>query len=105
MAEIICGIITGFLSLILYIYVSFTVRRKGPILTNDYLLATEEERKKLDLEAEYHLVSVVYACLATVFAFETVFIFTEWKWCLSIVFLLCGFVFVYAIIKGIKREL
>ena len=105
MAEMICGIITGILSLILYIYVSFTVRRKGPILTNAYLLATEEEREKLDKEAEYHLVSVVYACLATTFAFLTVFLFTEWKWCLTIVFLLCGFVLVYAIVQSVKREL
>lgn len=104
MAEIILGIITGLISVSLYVYVSFTARCKGIILSNTYLFASKEEREKLDKKAEYHLVTVVFTCLATIFAGMTVFIFTEWKWSLYVVFALIVFVMIYAIREGIRTE-
>lgn len=103
MINIIFGITTGLVSIILYIYVSFTIRGKGPILTNDYFLACEEERKKLkersraEVERDYREVSVIFGILATVFAFLTVHIFMSWKWCLYVIFVLIIFVLFYAI--------
>lgn len=104
MGNIVCGMITGLAAVVLYVYVSFTARCRGPILSNTYLFASAEERKKLDIKAEYHLVTVVFSILATVFAFMTVFIFTEWNWCLYVVAALIIFVLIYAIREGIKTE-
>lgn len=45
---IVIGVITVFIAILCFIYVSFAVRQKGPILTNEWLLGTEQERKKID---------------------------------------------------------
>lgn len=104
MAETILGIITGLISIALYVYVSFAARRRGPILSNTYLFATKEERRKIDVKAEYRLVTVVFADLATVFAFLTLFIFTDWKWCFYVVIILIVAVIIYAIVESIRTE-
>lgn len=104
MAEIISALFTGAISVALYVYVSFTVRCKGPVLSNTYLFASKEERKKMDIKAEYHLVSVIFSLLATSFAFTTVYILTDWKWCLYVVFVLIICVIVYAVRDAVKTE-
>ena len=104
MGGVICGVVTGIISVILFIYVAFAIRRKGPILSNTYLFASEEERNRIDKKAEYHMVSVVFGILATIFAFLTVYIITSWNTCLYIVFALVVCVMVYAIKEGVKSE-
>ena len=74
MNDMIFAVFTGAVSVILFIYVSFTVRCKGPVLSNTYLFASEEERSRMDKKAEYHMVSVVFGILAVIFAFLTVYI-------------------------------
>lgn len=104
MSDVIFAIVTGIISIILFIYVSFTVRCKGPVLSNTYLFASKEERNKIDKKAEYHMVSVVFGILATIFAFLTVYILTSWNMCLYIVYALFLCVIVYAIKESIKSE-
>lgn len=104
MNDVIFAVVTGFISVILFIYVSFTVRCKGPILSNTYLFASKEERNKIDKKAEYHMVSVVFGIVADSFAFLTVYIITTWNTCLYIVFALVVSVIVYAIKESIKSE-
>ena len=102
MSDIILAVFTGIISIGLFIYVSFTVRCKGPILSNTYLFASKEERNKIKIKEEYHMVSIVFGLLATIFAFLTVYIITEWAMSLYIVFVLFGCVVVYAIIEAVK---
>lgn len=104
MCDMIFAVTTGIILVTLFIYVSFAVRGKGPILSNTYLFASEEERDKIDKKAEYHLVSVVFGILATVFAFLTVYIITSWDICLYMVFALCVCVIVYAVKESVKSE-
>lgn len=104
MSDVIFSVFTGTISIILFIYVSFTVRCKGPILSNTYLFASKEERNKIDKKAEYHMVSVVFGMLATIFAFLTVYIITSWNTCLYIVFLLVVCVIVYVVKEAIESE-
>ena len=104
MSDIIFAVITALISIALFIYVSFTARGKGPILSNTYLFAVQKEREKMDKKAEYHIVSVVFGILAAIFAFLTVYIITDWKMCLYIVFILFACVIAYAIKEAVKSE-
>ena len=104
MSDMIFAVITGIISVILFIYVSFTVRGKGIILSNTYLFASKEERDKIDKEAEYHLVSVVFGILAAILAFLTAYIITSREICLYRVFTLCVCDIVYAVKESIKSE-
>lgn len=105
MSDVIFAVVTGIISVILFIYVSFTIRCKGPILSNTYLFASKEERSKIDKKAEYHMVSVVFGILATTFAFLTVYTITSWNACLYIVFALIICVIIYAVKESIKSEM
>lgn len=104
MSDMFFAVITGIISVILFIYVFFAARCKGPVLSNTYLFASKEERSKIDKKAEYHMVSVVFGILAAIFAFLTVYIITLWNICLYIVWALVVCVIVYAIKEGIKTE-
>lgn len=105
MDTIVIGAITVFVAILCFVYVSFTARQKGPILTNEWLLGTERERRKIDKKASYRQVTVVFACMGVMFAFASIFIFTEWKWSLGVVFIVAVFVIVYAIVSGIRGEI
>ena len=104
MSDMFFAVITGIIAVILFIYVFFAARCKGPILSNTYLFASEKERSKIDKKAEYHMVSVVFGILAAIFAFLTVYIITDWKMCLYIVFILFACVIAYAIKEAVKSE-
>lgn len=46
MSDIIFAVITALISIALFIYVSFTARGKGPILSNTYLFAVQKGKRK-----------------------------------------------------------
>jgi hypothetical protein len=103
--EIMSAIVTGIIAIALFIYVSFTIREKGPIFSNAYLFASKEERKHMDVKAEYHLVTVVFGLLAMVFLLITCYIITSKMLLLGIAIALCVYLIVYVIVQSIKTEL
>lgn len=102
--QIIFAIIIGLISISLLIYSFFTSKEKGPIFSNTYLLATKEERKKIDKSAEYHLVTVVFRILGIVFLILTVNILTSWSWLYYIIGILITVLIIYAIKESIQSE-
>ncbi|MDO4276967.1 MAG: DUF3784 domain-containing protein [Eubacteriales bacterium] len=104
MRDLILAVLTGIISVVLFIYVSFSMRCKGPILSNSYLFASEDERKNIDKKAEYRMVSVVFCHLAIIFALLTIYILTSWKVCIYGVYVLIVCVVVYAIKQAIQTE-
>jgi len=105
LVQIIMAIFTGAIALALFVYVSFTIREKGFILSNDYLFATPQERKHMDLKTEYHLVSVVYSLLGIAFLLLTIYIITSIIWLFYLLLADCTFLVIYAIVKSIQSEI
>lgn len=102
--RIIGGCIFGIPALLLAIYVSFTVRCKGPILSNGWIFLTEEQKKWEDKRPHYKLVSIVFGGLALAFGFISLDIFTGWSWCSIISVVLILTVLAYAIADAVKTE-
>ncbi len=102
--QIVTGVITAAVSLLCGIYACFAARGKGPILSNTYLWATPEERKRLDLHAEYRLVAVVFAGLGAAFGFLSAYIFLHVGWARIAVWIAAAFVVCYAVFESIKTE-
>jgi len=65
---------------LLGVCVSFTVRCRGPVRSNTYILLREEDRGKADKKAEYGLVTVVFSGLKAVFALLALALVTPWTW-------------------------
>ena len=103
--QIVSSIIIGLFSILLFTYSFFASRGKGLILSNTYLLATAEERKKMDKSAEYHLVTIVFGILGMVFLLLTIRILTAWAWIDYIIGILIVIVIIYAITESIKSEI
>jgi ABC-type Mn2+/Zn2+ transport system permease subunit len=102
--QIIIGSIISLIDVLLGVYVSFTARKKGPILSNTYIWLSKEERARADKKAEYMLVTVVFSCLTAVFAFLALYIFTLWKWPLLLMWLFIAAVVIYAIAQAAKTK-
>jgi len=77
--QIIAGAVTGVITLLLAVYVSFTARGKGPILTRAWRALSPEEKARTDKAPEYRLLTGVFGLLALAFASLTVHWFTLWK--------------------------
>lgn len=103
-AQIVIGSITGLIAVLLGVYVSFTARCKGPILSNTYIFASNEERKRMDIKEEYRLVTIIFACLTGIFTLLSLFVFTKLKWLYVLMWLLIIFCIVYAIVDTIRSE-
>lgn len=78
--EMVPAILSGILSLLMLIYALFASKEKGPILSNNYLFTSKEEREKIDKKAEYHHVTVIFGILGTIFLLLTIEIITLWNW-------------------------
>ncbi len=102
--RIIGGCIFGIPALLLAIYVSFTVRCKGPILSNAWIFLTEEQKKKEDKRPHYKLVSVVFGGLALALAFMSLWVLVDRAWCGIVSGVLIAAVLVYAIADAVKTE-
>ena len=103
-SKIVSSILLGLLSIVLLTYSFFTSKEKGPILSNTYLLATSEERKKMDKSAEYHLVTVIFGILGIVFLLLTIRILSSCSWINYLIGLLITIDIIYAITESIKSE-
>lgn len=102
--QIITSIIMGLISAFCLVYAFFASREKGPILSNTYLLASQEERKHIDKSAEYHLVTVVFGILGVICLLSVVDILTSWTWPIFMIGILAAIVIIYAIAEAIKTE-
>lgn len=103
-ARIIGGCIFGIPALLLAIYVSFTVRCKGPIFSNAWIFLTSEQKKREDKRPHYKLVSIVFGGLALALAFMSLGVFADWDWCSIVAGILIAAVLIYAIADAIKTE-
>lgn len=103
--QLVAGGFTGLLSLLLALYLSFTLRCKGPIFSNSYLRMAPEERKKANKKAEYRQVSIVFGALFGVFTCLTIHIFTRAQWSLVLSWVFIVLALAYALVKSFKTML
>jgi hypothetical protein len=103
-SQMVAALITGAISITLFVYVSFTIRGKGPILSNSYLWASQAERKNMDVKAEYRLVSVVFCTLGIVFSLITIGIITSMLWLFHAAVAGCVLLAIYAIAHSLKSQ-
>ncbi len=99
--NIIIGCVVAIIAILLGIYVSFTARGKGPVLSNTYLWASKQERERTKKD-EYRLVTIIFGCLAVIFALLSLYIFTSWKWANILMWVLIVGVVVFAIVDSVK---
>ena len=104
-AQVVSGSITGIIAILLGVYVSFTARCKGPILSNSYIFASKDERKRIDVKVEYKLITVIFGCLSGIFALLSLYIFTQFKWLYVLMWILIVFVIVYAIVDTVRTDI
>lgn len=102
MIDVITGCFTGAIAIGLAVYVSFTARCRGPILSNSYLWLSKEEKEKADKKVEYKMVTIVFGGLSLIFTMLTIHIVTSWKWALTAMWVLIAFVVIYAFYDAIK---
>lgn len=104
LSQIVLSIILGIFSILLLTYSFFASKEKGPILSNTYLWATSDERKKMNKSAEYHLVTVIFGILGMIFLLLTIRTLSSWSWINYIIGILIAVVIFYAIVNTIKSE-
>lgn len=101
MGAIIIGIIIGCVAVVGFIYSIFLFQEKGPILTNTYLLFSEEERKKMkiDIHKEYKETAHIYFLLSLAFLMVSLATLTLISWLFFLAILILIIVAVFALIK------
>ena len=99
-AQIVVGCLMSVIAVLLGVYVSFTARGKGPIFSNTYVWLSKEEQAKTDRKAEYRQVTVIYGCMAAMFALLALQILTDWLWPYFPAGALALFILRYAIASG-----
>jgi len=103
---IVMGCIISVIAAVCGLYFSFTVRCKGPILSNPWIWMGKEERErelaKVDIKAEYRQLTIVFAGLTLVFGYLAVFCFSSFQLPLYPLWIIIVLVIIYAIGSSIK---
>ena len=106
MGEIIGGIILIVVAAVCGIYASFTLRCKGPILSNPWLFMAKEERErelaKVDIKAEYRQLTIVFICISLIFGYLGINSFLSWRLSIYPLWIAVAFVIIYAIGSSVK---
>jgi len=106
MADIVMGCVLSVIAVICGIYFSFTVRCKGPILSNPWIWMSREEREKelakVDIKAEYRQLTIVFGCLAVFFCYFAAFCFSSFRLPLYPLWILMALIVIYAIGSSVK---
>lgn len=89
----------------LFIYAAAAAREKGPILSNTWIFATEEERRRIDKSAEYRMVARVFGMLGAVVLLLAVYIVTSWAAIAFLMGILIIILIAYAIIESVRTEM
>lgn len=79
-SEIIPVLISGILTVLMFVYAFFTSKEKGPILSSHYLFTSKDKKEKIDKKVEYHRVTIVFGLLGIIFLLLTLQILTMWMW-------------------------
>lgn len=102
--RIMTAVFFGIFAVLLLVYVSFTLRCKGPILSNAWLCLTPEQKKQEDKRPHYRLVTVVFGLLALALVFLTLWVLLDRKWCGIAAGVLIAADLIYAIADAGKTE-
>ena len=102
--RIVVAAVFGILALLMSVYVSFTVRGKGPILSNAWIFLPPEQKKRENKRPHYKLVTVVFGLLALAFVFLTLRVLTDRSWCGIVASVLIAADIIYAIADAVKTE-
>ena len=104
--DIIGGVILSVISILCWVYISFTARCKGPILSNPWIFMSKKERDKelakVDIKAEYRQLTVVFACMGLIFGYIGVSLFLTFQMPMFPIYALVAFVIIYAIGSSVK---
>lgn len=104
MKNIIAGCITLFVTFLIVIYVSFTARGKGPILSNSYLILSKKERERADKKTEYRFVTVVFSILAILFFMLALTMLTGWIWPRVVMWICIAVEIIYAVVASFPNK-
>ena len=102
--RIIAAAIFAIPAVLLMVYVSFTIRGKGPILSNAWLFLTPEQKKREDKRPHYRLVTVVFGLLALALVFLTLWVLLDRNWCGIAAGVLIAADLIYAVADAIRTE-
>jgi len=106
LGAIIVGCVVSVIVVVLVIYVSFTARCKGPILSNPWIWMSKEERErelaKVDIKAEYRQLTIALSGVALAFAYLAAFCFSSFRIPLWPMWIIMLVIILYAIGSSIK---
>lgn len=102
MGNIITFIIVALLAICCFFICIMQFRKKGFCLNTAYLLASKQEREKMDKKPHYKQSGVVFAFLTGIFLCLAVEIMTETGWLIKVMWLLVVFAIIYAIASSVK---
>lgn len=82
----------------------YNKRPKGFLFNNAYLLASEQERERLDKKSYYRQTAIVFLLLVILFALNAIEVFLNTGWIYYIVAVIVISTIIYAVVPGIRIE-
>lgn len=92
------------LSIIAFIISVRSFREKGFLFNNAYLLASEQERERLNKKPYYRQTGIVFLLIGILFVLNAVEVFLNTGWIYYIIAVVVIGTIIYAIVSGIKIE-
>ncbi len=104
MEDTIVVIVLLILSIIVFIISVRSFREKGFLFNNAYLLASEQERERLNKKPYYRQTGIVFLLIGILFVLNAVEVFLNTGWIYYIIAVVVIGTIIYAIVSGIKIE-
>ena len=104
MAFLVLGGLAALLGLGCLLYAFFARREKGPLLINDWILASGSERQKLNKSALYKEAAWVFGALGIIFLLVALGILLKTLWVLWVAAALAGLLAVVVLVRFFRQE-
>ena len=96
------SIILILVAIFCFVVVYFAIKNKGPIISNQYLFASKQEREKLKTKKEYKNSAIIFSFLGLMFLLEAISVYYEISWLSFVVVILSVILIVFVIFISVK---
>lgn len=108
-SRIVCGLIFLAFAIGAFIISGFQFREKGFLFNNAYILASQEERSRMDRDKErkrphYRQSGFAFTLIGIIFLLFAVYIVTDWIWMYIAFWVFVVITVVYAVRSSMKIE-
>ena len=104
MVNIVAAIVLGLIAILCFVFSCLQFNEKGFLFNNEYIYASEKERKTMDKKPFYRQSAIVFVLIGIIFLINAIEMLLQTGWLFYVVIGIVIATMVYAVVSSVKMN-